>query len=212
MINKHIDISFITVGSVWIMGGIYLIAYTLLSFASVIFEGAPQIIKFIFVQGLSFAIAIFGLWKLSEIQGNRLEYDHNLNLKIQITGTCIGAVLDPILLLILQIIPTIGTLAFRIHSYGLFPGELFQIYGKADSNEAIIIGVLINIPIIAVVRCLGVLNGKKKMIKHREYIKELAEQNSHVKSNSSMGRSWKDSVGNSVANRSEFLKNRKKDD
>ena len=212
MINKYIDLSFITVGSFWITGGIYVIAYALLSIASVIFEGAPYLIRFIFVHGISFAIAAVGLWKFSEIQGNRLEYDNAFNLKMQITGTCLGMILDPILLLILQIIPTIGTLVFRLHSFGLFPGDLFQTLGTADSNSAIIIGLVIDLPILATVRCLGLLNGKKKMIKHRAYINELAEQRTHVKSNSAMGKTWKDSVGNSIANRSEFLKNKNKDD
>lgn len=43
-----------------------------------------------------------------------------------------------------------------------------------------------------------------------EYVAELSAKNAAGMSNCSTGRSWKESVGNSTANRAEFLKNQNK--
>ena len=210
MINKYIDHSFIMVGFIYLMGIIYLTANVLLSFASVVLDGAPELLRYIIVYSVNFIIAMGGLWKLSEIWGSRLEDNNEFNLKQQIIATCIGAILDPILLFILQIIPTVGKIAFRLHFYGAFPGELFKMYGGIDFNSAVFIGVMIDIPIVIAVRCVGLIHGKNSITKHRAYVQELAKTNSQLRSNASSGRSWRDSVGNSTANRADYLKNQNK--
>ncbi len=212
MINKYFDFSFKTIGYILITGGLYLISYFLLTIISVAFENAPELFRYLFVYGFSFIISMFGLWKLSEFQGRRLEYDNDFNLTHQlIFGTCIGTIIDPILLIFLQLIPKLGSIMLRLHYYGMFPGGLFHIYEAMDLNSAIFIGIIIDIPILIVIRSLGLFYGKKIEIKHREYVQDLSKSKAKVKSNSDSGRSWRDSVGNSTANRAEFLKKQNKD-
>lgn len=208
MFNKYFDLSFKTVGLILLTGLAFVIAYFLASVASVVLEGAPQLLKNILVYGLSYAVAIFCLWKISELQGRSLEQDRCFKLKEQVTGTCIGCVLDIGLLFVSMIIPTVGTIFFRLHDYGMFPGFIFENYANADHSTALIGGILVNIPVIIAIRTWGLIHGQKETIRHREGVEELAKQNSLGFSNSRTGRSWKESVGNSTANRTAFLKNK----
>lgn len=208
MINKYFDLSFKTVGAVLLVGVSFVIVHMLLSFASVVLEQFPSFIRHFLVFGGSYAVAIFCLWKFSEIQGRKLEQEHRFDLKEQVCGSCVGVILDTVLVFVLFLVPTIGTIFFKLHNYGMFPGFIFEYYGGIDHNSAIVIGILINIPIFAAVRIYGLVCGKKAMIYHRECIEELARKNSEGFSNSKSGRSWKESVGNATANRSDFLKNK----
>ncbi len=212
MINKYLDLSFKTVGAILLAGVAFVVAHAALSIASVVLEFLPEFWRQLIVISLSYLVSLFCLWKFSEIQGRGLEQDHRLNLKEQIVGTCIGSVSDIVLLFVSLMIPTVGTINFRLHNYGMFPGFMFEYFGKIDANSAIFIGVLINIPIFAAVRIFGFICGRKNMIRHRENIEALAKENAEGISNSKLGRSWKESVGNSTASRADFLKNKTRDE
>lgn len=209
MFNKYFDLSFKTVGIILLTGLTFVIAHFLFSVASVILEAFPQLLRHILVYGLSYAASIVCLWKISELQGRGLEQDRSFDLKTQATGTCIGLVLDAVLLIVSAIIPTVGPVFFKLHGYGMFPGFIFENYGSVDHSSALFIGVLVNIPIFAAVRIFGLICGRDTSIRHREGVEELARQNSMGFSNSKTGRSWKESVGNSTANRTAFLKTKK---
>lgn len=212
MVNKYFDLSFKTVGAILLAGVAFVVAHTAFSIASVVIEFLPEFLRQLIVISLSYAVSLFCLWKFSEIQGRGLEQNHLLNLKEEVIGACIGSVLDLVLLFVSLMIPTVGTIYFRLHNYGMFPGFMFEYFGNIDTNSAIFIGLLINIPILVVVRSFGFVCGRKNMIRHRENIEALAKENAEGISNSRSGRSWKESVGNSTASRTDFLKNKTRDE
>lgn len=212
MINKYFDLSFKTVGAILLAGVAFVVTHSVLSIASVVIEFLPEFLRQLIVVGSSYAVALFCLWKFTEIQGRGLEQAYCFDLKEQAVGACIGTVLDLILLFVSLMIPTVGTINLRLHNYGMFPGFIFEYFGNIDHNSAIFIGILINIPILAAIRIWGFVCGKNNMIRHRENIEELARKNAEGISNSKIGRSWKESVGSSTANRADFLKNKNHDE
>ncbi len=212
MINRYLDLAFKTVGAILLAGVAFVVTHAVLSIASVVIEFLPEFLRQLIVITLSYAVSVFCLWKFSEIQGRGLEQNHCLKLKEQVVGVCVGSVLDLVLLFVSLMIPTVGTIYFRLHNYGMFPGFMFEYFGNIDHNSAIFIGLLINVPIISAVRIFGFVCGRNNMIRHRENIEELARENAAGISNSKIGRSWKESVGSSTASRADFLKNKNRDE